>query len=119
MSLKQPNKNRVNLNDIQWGDFDYDGNNLVLNGGELYTGYVVYDRHPDNSIENEVEYKNGSRLGWENEYNSNGNLIYSCLSVGETTLEVYKYDNNGAPIEHWRSVDDNYYSQMVSKYSLD
>jgi hypothetical protein len=41
MSLKQPNKNRVNLSDIQWGDFDYDGCNLVISGGELYTGYVV------------------------------------------------------------------------------
>jgi len=119
MSLKQPNKSRVNLSDIEWGDFDYDGSNLVLYNNSLYTGYVIYDLYPDNSIQNEIEYKNGSQLGWENEYHSNGNLIYSCLNVNQTTLEVYKYENNGNLLEHWRSVDDDYYYQMVSKYNLD
>jgi antitoxin component YwqK of YwqJK toxin-antitoxin module len=119
MSLKQPNKNRVDSTNTQWGDWDYDRERLVLHNGTLYTGYVVLDRFPDNSIENEIEYKNGSHVGWENEYHSNGNLIYSCLTVGETTLEVYKYDNYGALLEHWKSVDDDYYYMMVSKYNLD
>lgn len=119
MSLKQPNKNRVNLENIQWGDWDYDGSRLVLYNTTLFSGYVVYDKHIDGSIKNEIEYKNGSHVGWENKYNANGQLIYSCLTVGETSLEIYKYDNNGGLIDHWKTVGDTYYQEMATKYHLD
>jgi len=119
MKLKQPNKNRVDLDNTEWGDWDYDGNSLILYNGSLYTGYVVLDRFADNSVENEIEYKNGSHVGWENEYNINGNLIYSCLTVGETSLEIYKYDYNGVLIKTWRTVGDEYYYEMFNKYNLD
>jgi hypothetical protein len=119
MGLKQPNKTRVDLDNTERGDWDDDGYRLILYNGSLYTGYVVLDRFADNSVENEIEYKNGSHVGWDNEYNINGNLIYSCLTVGETSLEIYKYDSGGALIETWRSVEDEYYYQMVNEYNLD
>lgn len=95
MKLKQPNKTRINFENIQWGDWDNDGCRKVLFNNKLFSGYVVYDRHDKGNIMNEVEYKNGSHIGWENEYNAEGQLTYSCLTVGETSLEVYKYDDNG------------------------
>ncbi|MBL7707319.1 MAG: hypothetical protein JNM21_17370 [Taibaiella sp.] len=118
MKLKQENKIRIELTEVEWGEFDYDGCNLALYRGNLYSGYVVYDRFPNKNIENEVEYKNGSQIGWENEYNECGHLIYSCLSLGQTTLETFKYDEKGKLQEHWKSVDDEYYDEIVTKYKL-
>jgi len=118
MKLKQENKNRIEFKEVEWGEFDYDGCNLVLYRGYLYSGYVVYDRFPNKNIESEIEYKNGSQIGWENEYNESGHLIYSCLSLGQTTLETYKYDEKGKLQEHWKSVDDEYYDEIVTKYKL-
>jgi antitoxin component YwqK of YwqJK toxin-antitoxin module len=119
MSLKQSNKIRVELDDTQLGDFDYDGTRMVLFNNKLFSGYVVYDRHVNGNIENEIEYKNGSHLGWENEYNENGQLVYSCLTVGQTPLEIYKYDDNGILLDHWKTVGDDYYQEMVYRYKLD
>ncbi|MDP5199448.1 hypothetical protein [Flavobacterium sp. DG2-3] len=68
---------------------------------------------------NEVEYKNGSHLGWENEYNVDGQLTYSCLTVGETSLEVFEYDNDGNLIDHWKTVGDVYFQEMTLKFNLD
>jgi hypothetical protein len=119
MSLKQPNKIRINKSEILPGEWDYDGNPLAIYAGNLFTGYVVLDRFTNGSIESEVEYKNGSHLGWENEYNINGQLIYSCLTVGETSLEIYKYDTNGNLLDHWKTVGDAYYKEMIAKYRLD
>ncbi|WP_433779112.1 hypothetical protein [Flavobacterium anhuiense] len=119
MNLKQPNKIRIDFEDIQWGDWDYDGCHKVLFNNEPFSGYVVYDRHDNGDIMNEIEYKIGSHVGWENEYNIDGTLIYSCLTVGETSLEVYKYDGNGNLTDHWKTVGDNYYQDMTIKFNLD
>lgn len=119
MKLKQPNKTRINFQDIQWGNLDYDGSSKVLHNNKLFSGYVVYDRYDNDNIMNETEYKNGSHVGWENEYNIEGQLTYSCLTVGETPLEVYKYDDNGVLTNHWKTVGDAYYEEMVRKYNLD
>lgn len=119
MSLKQSHKLRIDFDQIQHGDWDYDGNSLVMYDGNLFTGYVIFDRFQNGSIQNENEYKNGSHLGWENEYNINGQLTYSCLTVGETPLEVYKYDDSGNLIHHWKTVGDIYYEEMITKFQLD
>ena len=102
MNLKEPDKRRVDFDDIQWGDYDYDGSCLVLHNGRLYTGYVIFDKFPDGTIEAEMEYNSGSHIGWENEYNEAGILVYSCYSVGPTSKEVYRYDDEGNLIEHYR-----------------
>lgn len=119
MSLKQPNKIRINSSEIQPGEWNYDGNPLAMYNDNLFTGYLVLDRFTNGTIQSEIEYKNGSHVGWENEYNANGQLIYSCLTVGETSLEIYKYDNSGGLIDHWKTVGDTYYQEMVYKYKLD
>ncbi len=102
MGLKEPNKQRINLNDVEWGNFDYDGTRQVLFNNQLYTGYVVYDRFPSGIVEYEVEYNDGSHIGWENEYNQSGILIYSCYSVGQTSQEIYKYDDVGNLLDHYK-----------------
>ncbi|HEY6142184.1 MAG TPA: hypothetical protein VIV55_01975 [Flavobacterium sp.] len=119
MGLKQPQKLRIDLSEIQPGEMDYDGNPLAMHNNSLFSGYVVYDRHVNGNIENEVEYKNGSHVGWENEYNDDGQLVYSCLTVGQTPLEIYKYDDNGTLLDHWKTVGDAYYQEMVDRYKLD
>jgi hypothetical protein len=119
MSLKQPNKIRVNRSEIQSGEWDYDGNPLAMHGGNLFTGYVVLDRSTNGLIESEIEYKNGSHVGWENEYNNNGQLIYTRLTVGETGLAFYEYDSNGNQIAGGKLTDDEYYQKMVTQYHLD
>lgn len=118
MPLKEENKYRIDLDEVIWGNWDDDGNRLVLFNEKLYNGYVVYDRFSNGDVEAEIEYKDGSHMGWENEYNVSGYLTYSCLTLGETSLEIYKYDDNGILIEHWRSVGDDYYDEMVTKYNL-
>lgn len=101
MGLKEPTKERVNLNDIQWGDWDYDGSRLALYNNQLYTGYIVFTRYQNGIVKAEIEYKSGSHIGWENEYNQGGILTYSCYSVGETSQEIYKYDDNGNLLDHY------------------
>lgn len=88
MELKQPDKNRIEFENIQWGNWNNDSAHKALFNNQLFSGYVAYDRHANGNIQNEVEYQNGSHIGWENEYNMNGKLIYSCLTVGETGLPV-------------------------------
>ncbi len=119
MALKQPNKTRVELDDLEHGDLDYDGNNLLYYNNQLYTGYVVYDRHPNGLIEYEVESKNGSRLGWINEYADNGQLIDSTLTVGLTQIECYQYNLDGTLKEHWLITDPESHAKYVQKYNLD
>ncbi|MDX6188443.1 hypothetical protein SGQ83_03700 [Flavobacterium sp. Fl-318] len=119
MKLKLPNRNRIDFQDIQWGDWDHDGSRKVLVGGKLFSGFVVYDRFDTGDIMNEIEYKKGSHVGWENEYNISGQLVYSCLTVGETSLEIYKYDNSGNLLDHWKTVGEIYYQEMVAKYGLE
>jgi antitoxin component YwqK of YwqJK toxin-antitoxin module len=101
MGLKEPTKQRVNLADIQWGHYDHDGTSLVMYNNQLFTGYVVYTKYPDGTVKSEIEYKSGSHVGWENEYNQNSILTYSCYSVGQTTQEVYEYDDNGNLLDHY------------------
>lgn len=119
MGLKQRNKNRIDFQNIEFDDRDYGGSRQVLFNGSLFSGYVVYDRHKNGNVENEIEYKNGSRAGWENRYNINGQLVNSCLTVGQTILEVYKYDENGDLIDHRKTVEDVYYQEMVTRFQLD
>lgn len=101
MNLKEPEKKRVDFEDIEWGDYDHDGSSLVLYNGRLYTGYVILDKFPNGSIDAEMEYNSGSHIGWKNEYNEAGILIYSCYSVGPTTQEVYKYDDEGNLLDYY------------------
>lgn len=119
MALKQPHKIRVNESDLEFGDLDYDGNNLIYHNNELYTGYVVYDRHPNGLIEYEEESKNGSRLGWLNEYADNGQLIQSKLTVGLTSLECYEYNLDGTLKEHWLITDPESHAKYVKEFNLD
>ncbi len=101
MNLKEPDKRRVDFEDIEWGSYDHDGSCLVLYDGRLYTGYVIFDKYPNGTTEAEIEYDCGSRIGWENEYNEAGILTYSCYSMGQTTKEVYEYDDKGNLLEHY------------------
>ncbi len=119
MALKQPNKVRVELGDLEHGGHDYDGNTLLYHNNQLYTGYVVYDRHPNGLIEYEEESKNGSRLGWINEYADNGQLIDSTLTVGLTQIECYQYNLDGTLKEHWLITDPESHAKYVQKYNLD
>ncbi len=119
MALKQPNKVRVELDDLEHGDLDYDGNNLLYYNNQLYTGYVVYDRYPNGLIEYEEESKNGSRLGWINEYADNGQLIDSTLTVGLTQIECYQYNLDGTLKEHWLITSPETHAMYVQKYNLD
>ncbi len=118
MALKEENKQRVDFDDMEWGDLDYDGKRIGLKNKKLYSGYIVYDRFPNGNIENETEYRNGSHMGWENEYNSKGFLTYSCLTLGETSLEIFQYNDDGELTEQWKTVGDKYYDEMVAKYNL-
>ncbi|MFP3832874.1 hypothetical protein [Chryseobacterium sp. SIMBA_028] len=101
MNLKESDKRRVNFEDIEFGEYDHDGNSLILFNGHLYTGYVILDKYPNGDTMAEMEYDSGSRVGWQNEYNEAGILIYSCYSVGQTTKEVYEYDDEGNLIDHY------------------
>ncbi|MGG7469150.1 hypothetical protein ACVVIH_09400 [Chryseobacterium arthrosphaerae] len=101
MNLKEFHKSRIELKDVCWGDYDYDGSCLAMHNGELYTGYVIFTKYPDGVVKAEVEYNSGSHIGWENEYNEAGILIYSCYSVGPTTQEVYKYDDEGNLLDYY------------------
>lgn len=119
MGLKQPEKLRVDYNQIQNGELDDDGYAKILHNGKFYTGYLVLDRSPNGMVENEIEYKNGSHIGWDNEYNQNQQLIRTTLTVGETSLAFYEYDLNGNQIGGGLLTDDGYYQKMVAKYKLD
>ncbi|MCM0666051.1 hypothetical protein [Flavobacterium tyrosinilyticum] len=119
MSLKQPHKLRIDLNQIQHGEMDDDGYAKILYRGDFYTGYLVLDKFPNEAVQNEIEYKNGSHLGWDNEYNENGQLIRTSLSVGETTLCFYEYDSDNKIINGGKLTDDEYYQKMVKRYGLD
>jgi antitoxin component YwqK of YwqJK toxin-antitoxin module len=119
MSLKQPDKTRVDENQIVYGELDNDGGCKVYYNGGYYTGYVVQDRSTNGTILGEIEYKNGSHLGWDNEYNESGQLIRETLTVGETSLRFYIYDQNGNKIGGGELVGSTYYKEMVAKYNLD
>lgn len=99
--LKESHKPRIDLKEVQWGDYDYDGSRLVLYNEQLYTGYVIFTKYRNGIVKAEVEYNSGSHIGWENEYNEAGILVYSCYSMGETTQEVYKYDDEGNLIDFY------------------
>ncbi|MGE8341395.1 MAG: hypothetical protein ACN6OI_10190 [Flavobacterium sp.] len=119
MSLKQPHKLRIDLDQIQYCGWDDDGYRKILHNGVFYTGYLVLDKNLDGTVSFEKEYKNGSHLGWDNEYNENGQLIRTSLSVGETTLCFYEYDSDNKIINGGKLTDDEYYQKMVKRYGLD
>jgi antitoxin component YwqK of YwqJK toxin-antitoxin module len=75
---------------------------LVLYKGTPYTGYLVFNQHPNGHIQAEVEYHSGSHIGWENEYHEAGILIYSRFFVGPATQEVDEYDDKGNLIDHYK-----------------
>ena len=118
MSLKEPQKTRINLSQITNGEMDYNGEPLAIYNGYLYNGYVVLSRYTNGNVKSEIEYRDGSRKGWENEYNQNGILTYSCLTFGELSIEIYKYDNNGNLMDHWKTVSNEYYYEVVKKFNL-
>ncbi|SDX75556.1 hypothetical protein [Flavobacterium degerlachei] len=119
MSLKQSEKLRLNDTQVQYGGWDDDGYRKILYNGVFYSGYLVLDRNPDGSVAFEKEYKNGSHIGWDNEYNQEEKLIRTTLTVGETSLAFYEYDINGNQVAGGKLTDDGYYQKMVSKYKLD
>ncbi|AYN03370.1 MULTISPECIES: hypothetical protein [unclassified Flavobacterium] len=119
MSLKQSEKLRLDDTQVQYGGWDDDGYRKILYNETFYTGYLVLDRNLNGSVAFEKEYKNGSHLGWDNEYNQNEQLIRTTLTVGETSLAFYEYDLNGNQIGGGKLTDDGYYQKMVSKYKLD
>lgn len=119
MSLKQSEKLRLDDTQVQYGGWDDDGYRMILHNGGFYTGYLVLDRNLDGTVAFEKEYKNGSHLGWDNEYNQNGQLIRATLTIGETSLAFYEYGLNGNQIGGGKLTDDKYYQKMVSKYNLD
>ncbi|MFB9108777.1 hypothetical protein [Flavobacterium gyeonganense] len=119
MSLKQPHKNRVDEDQIQYAEWDDDGYRKVMYNQSLFSGYLVLDRNANGSVEFEKEYKNGSHLGWDNEYDQNEQLIYTSLTVGETSLAFYEYDSDGNQIGGGKLTDEGYYQKMVDRYNLD
>lgn len=101
MGLKEPTKQRVDFDDTEFGNYDHDGTSLILHNGQLYTGYVILDKYPNGMIQAEMEFTSGSHIGWKNEYNQAGILTYSCYSMGQTTKEVYEYDDSGNLLDHY------------------
>ncbi|WP_125722774.1 hypothetical protein [Flavobacterium ustbae] len=119
MSLKQPHKNRIDQSQIQYGEWDDDGCRKVIYRQKLFTGYLVLDKNSNGYVEFEMEYKNGSHLGWDNEYDENEQLVRTTLTVGETSLVFYEYDSDGNQIVEGKLTDDGYFQKMVKRYNLD
>lgn len=117
MSLKQPEKIRVDFDDLE--PYGQTAEELYAYQGKLFSGYAVYDYFPNSTdIEFEKELKNGRKIGWENTYHPNGQLAYESLCVYATSLEFYEYDLNGTQINGGRIVTDSAYQDMVERYKL-
>ena len=50
MSLKEPQKTRINLSQITNGEMDYNGEPLAIYNGYLYNGYVVLSRYTNGKL---------------------------------------------------------------------
>lgn len=116
MSLKQPNKIRVNHSDLE--RYGETAEEIYAYNGKLFSGYAVLDRFQNGDIEYEIEYKNGKHYGWENEYYPNGQIKDETLTCLETSLEFYEYDENGNQTGGGKVVSEDYYQDRVNTYKL-
>ncbi len=116
MSLNQPNKTRVDYDDlVPYGEtaeeiYDYNG--------KLFSGYAVFERFQNGEIMYEEEFKNGKHYGWTNEYYPNGQIKDKTLECLETSLEFYQYDENGNQTGGGKVVSEDYYQDRVTTYKL-
>jgi len=118
--LKQPEKIRVDENDLEDVRQSDGGYGFYNHKGKPFTGYLVMDYHPNGNIMYEEEYKEGEHLGWDNFYYENGQLERETLMVGATTLYFLTYDEEGnATNEKWLQVPQEMYDKMVIDYNLD
>lgn len=117
--LKQPQKLRVSVDDLEDIRQSYGGYSYYHYNGKPFNGYLVLDYYSNGNIEFEEEYKEGEHLGWDNEYYETGIIKYRRLIIGETILETYKYDETGNQTYYGSSVTIDYLEEMKKKYKLD
>jgi antitoxin component YwqK of YwqJK toxin-antitoxin module len=117
MSLKQPEKIRVNFDDLE--RYGQTAEVIYSYQGKLFTGYAVLDYFPNSTdIEAEIEFKNGVEIGWQNVYYPNGQLASSYLCYRESSIEFFKYNENGDLINSGRVVSEDRYDDMVKRYNM-
>jgi len=96
--LKKPNKDRVDLDDLEfWKDNKYFGDDYYYNS-EPFTGFAVNSYYDNGNVENEIEYIDGEPLGWEIEYYENGKINIETLNYGENSVYSVEYDEEGVKI---------------------
>lgn len=116
--LKQANKIRVSMENLQNVAYSYGGYMTYHYEGKPFSGYLVMNYHPNGYVLYEEEYKNGEHLGWDLLYHINGNLKRETLMAGATSLEFYEYDENGNKIMGGKVVSEKDYNYLVKKFKL-
>ena len=119
MSLKQPQKIRVNFDDLDLIDIGVAEPTMGYNG-QLFTGYAVIQYYPDGSVQLEEEYRNGEIMGWTNEYYSNGIIKEDRLCVWDTgnSILINRYDQTGTMTKSMRAVSQEQYDKFVNQFNL-
>jgi antitoxin component YwqK of YwqJK toxin-antitoxin module len=118
MPLKQPQKIRVNFNDLT--EANDTAEELLAYNGQLFTGYAVLGYHSNGNIESEEEFRNGITMGWVNVYYPNGNLKRETLCVisNQNSIAFNKYDINGNKIDSYILISQENYNQLINQYHL-
>ncbi|WP_452600131.1 hypothetical protein [Pontimicrobium sp. MEBiC01747] len=118
MNLKEPNKIRVNENDLDNLSHSEGGYMRKSYKGKPFAGYMVMDYHENGNVMFEEEYRDGEHQGWDNEYYETGIIKDSSLMIGATCLKYIEYDTLGNVISDNKQVSQDEYSRLVRKYNL-
>lgn len=118
MSLKQPQKIRVNFDDLVYTSGTSE--EILSYSGELFTGYAVLDYFPDGSVSYEKEYRNGEVMGWINEYYPTGNLLSEklCVWSSQNSILLNEYDQSGNVIKSMMVVSQEKYKEYVNQFNV-
>ncbi|MFC3157989.1 hypothetical protein ACFOEQ_05340 [Chryseobacterium arachidis] len=95
MPFKQPQKIRINFDDLEY--MSNTSEEKLGYKGQLFTGYAVLDYFLDGKISYEKEYRYVEIMGWVNEYYPSGNLQSEKLCIWDSTNSILlnEYDQNG------------------------
>ncbi|MES2616766.1 MAG: hypothetical protein V4613_02750 [Bacteroidota bacterium] len=120
MPLKEPHKIRVDYESKELDKIELD---YVEYNGLPFNGYVVYDyfKPEDNAaieIKNEIEYRDGERMGWDREYYTNGYVKAETLNLYETSLLMVKYNEQGIETLRHRLVSQSDYDDTIEKFNV-
>ncbi|MCD1115263.1 toxin-antitoxin system YwqK family antitoxin [Chryseobacterium turcicum] len=118
MPLKQPQKIRVNFDDLV--EANHTAEELLAYNGQLFTGYAVLGYHPNGNIESEEEFRDGITMGWVNQYYSNGNIKREtlCFTSNQNSIAFNKYDVNGNKTDSYILISQENYNKIIKKYHL-